>query len=84
MTSRDRENRKSNRGKAREDDGICILLTIKDATETARTNSVSSIADRGRTDGWTISRAVPVVDKGGEVTESFGAATDVAAQWLWT
>ena len=30
--------------------------------------------------GWTLSRAVPVIDEYGEITEWFGAATDVTAR----
>lgn len=30
--------------------------------------------------GWTLSRAVPILDEGGEVQEWFGAASDVTAR----
>jgi PAS domain S-box-containing protein len=32
------------------------------------------------TEGWTLSRAVPLMDAAGEIPEWFGAATDITAR----
>ena len=63
------------------DDQPLVLETIAKAVET---KSVFELEHRvlrvDGTLGWTVSRAVPLLDKGGEITEWFGAATDVTAR----
>jgi two-component sensor histidine kinase len=58
-----------------------VLKVIREAV---RTKSVFELEHRVRradgSIGWTFSRAVPLVDSRGEVTEWFGAATDVTAR----
>ncbi|HZQ20052.1 MAG TPA: PAS domain S-box protein [Terriglobales bacterium] len=63
------------------DDQPLVLRTIKHAIET---KSVFELEHRVRrvdgTLGWTLSRAVPLLDKDGNIVEWFGAATDVTAR----
>jgi PAS domain S-box-containing protein len=63
------------------DDQSVVLETIAKAIES---KSVFELEHRVlRVDGslgWTVSRAVPLLDKDGEITEWFGAATDVTAR----
>jgi PAS domain S-box-containing protein len=63
------------------DDQPLVLKTIRHAIET---KSVFELEHRVRrvdgTLGWTLSRAVPLLDKDGNITEWFGAATDVTAR----
>ena len=57
---------------------------LKAIREAVRTKSVFELEHRVRRAdgslGWTFSRAVPLVDSRGEVTEWFGAAADVTAR----
>ncbi len=52
--------------------------------EAIRTKSVFALKHRVRrvdgTEGWTISRAVPILDERGDITEWFGTASDVTVQ----
>jgi signal transduction histidine kinase len=63
------------------DDQPLMLKTIREALET---KSVFQLEHRVRrtdkTVGWTYSRAVPLLDLGGEIVEWFGSATDVTAR----
>jgi len=63
------------------DDQPLVLQTIKRAIET---KSVFQLEHRVRrvdgTLGWTLSRAVPVIDKNGNIVEWFGAASDITAR----
>ncbi|HYD67129.1 PAS domain S-box protein [Azospirillum sp.] len=63
------------------DDRPRVLATIQDAV---RSKSVFALEHRVRladgTLGWTHSRAVPVLDAGGDITEWFGVASDVTAR----
>jgi PAS domain S-box-containing protein len=63
------------------DDQPLVLRTIKHAIQT---KSVFELEHRVRrvdgTLGWTLSRAVPLLDKDGDIVEWFGAATDVTAR----
>ena len=63
------------------EDQPIVLRTIREAV---RTKSMFELEHRvRRTDGtlgWTNSRAVPLLDKNGEILEWFGAATDVTAR----
>ncbi len=58
-----------------------VRATIQKAI---RTKSVFELEHRVRrvngTLGWTCSRAIPVLDSGGEITEWFGAANDITAR----
>lgn len=59
-------------------------LVMEKIREASRTKSVFELEHRvRRTDGsvgWTLSRAVPVLDDRGEILEWFGAAADVTAR----
>ncbi|HVN19515.1 MAG TPA: PAS domain S-box protein [Dongiaceae bacterium] len=63
------------------DDQPVVLETIAKAIES---KSVFELEHRvlrvDGTLGWTVSRAVPLLDKDGEITEWFGAATNVTAR----
>jgi PAS domain S-box-containing protein len=63
------------------DDQPLILRTIREAV---RTKSMFELEHRVRrsdgTLGWTYSRAVPLLNRGGEIQEWFGAASDVTAR----
>jgi len=63
------------------DDQPLVLETIAKAIES---KSVFELEHRvlrvDGTLGWTVSRAVPLLDQDGEITEWFGAATDVTAR----
>ena len=63
------------------DDQPLVLQTIRQAV---RTKSMFELEHRvRRTDGtlgWTFSRAIPLLDAGGEIIEWFGAASDVTAR----
>jgi len=63
------------------DDQPRVVAAIEDAI---RTKSAFQLEHRVlRTDGtlgWTLSRAVPLMDANGQVTEWFGTATDITAQ----
>ena len=63
------------------DDQPHVLATIREAV---RTKGMFELEHRVRrmdgTLGWTLSRAVPLLDAHGEVTEWFGAASDVTAR----
>ncbi len=63
------------------DDQPLMLKTIREAV---RTKSTFQLEHRVRrtdgTQGWTYSRAVPLLDLNGEIVEWFGAATDVTAR----
>jgi len=60
------------------DDQVQVQAAIRDAIDT---RSIFELEHRVRradgTMGWTYSRAIPLLDANGEVTEWFGAATDV-------
>ncbi len=61
------------------DDQAHVMAVINEAI---RTKSIFELEHRIiRTDGslgWTVSRAVPLLDEDGEITEWFGAASDIA------
>lgn len=63
------------------EDQSLVLRTIRHAIET---KSIFELEHRVRrvdgTLGWTFSRAVPLLDKDGNIVEWFGAATDVTAR----
>jgi len=63
------------------DDQPLVLQSIEEAIES---KTVFELEHRvllvDGTLGWTVSRAVPLLDEDGEITEWFGAATDVTAR----
>jgi len=63
------------------DDQPLVLETIAKAIESKNVFELEHRVIRvDGTLGWTVSRAVPLLDQDGEITEWFGAATDVTAR----
>lgn len=63
------------------DDQSLVLKTINEAINTKRVFELEHRVRRvDGTLGWTLSRAVPILDKDGEIMEWFGAASDVTAR----
>ncbi|HVW84046.1 MAG TPA: PAS domain S-box protein, partial [Bryobacteraceae bacterium] len=65
------------------DDQARVLDAIREAVQTKRTFELEHRVRRiDGSLGWTLSRAVPLLDEGGEITEWFGAASDVTERRL--
>ena len=60
------------------DDQTLVLQAIDKAIATKSTFELEHrVCHPDGSIGWTVSRAVPILDKDGEITEWFGAATDI-------
>src|SRR5262249_17745877 len=63
------------------DDRAIVQAAIQRAIATQSTFELEHrVRRRDGTPGWTLSRAVPLLDGNGEITEWFGAASDVTAR----